>query len=70
MGKFLRLLITQNIDLRTQLCRGREKPREDTSEDTSGRKPTEVFDKTAEAIENERSGPIREVDLVPAENEK
>ncbi|CAD7082050.1 unnamed protein product [Hermetia illucens] len=48
----------------------KEKPRKETSEEASGGKLTEVPEEVAEAIEAERTGSTREVDLLPSEEQK
>lgn len=45
----------------------RQKSMKDTSKDISSGKPTENPKGNAEAIETERAGPSREVDLLPIE---
>ncbi|CAD7081749.1 unnamed protein product [Hermetia illucens] len=48
----------------------KEKPRKETSEEASGGKLTEVPEEVAEAIEAERTGSTREIDLLPSEEQK
>lgn len=52
------------------LCTCREKPSKDTTEGALRSKLTEVSGRIAQAMEAERAGRSREVDLLPTKDEK